>query len=91
VHAVIPAVREADRVAATAAALVAAALAAAAVVMLAALAAVVAMRAVAASAAVDMAAAADIGKQLRLSSKRLVCFGRRAFFVELNCSASEEP
>jgi Tfp pilus assembly major pilin PilA len=73
VHAVIPAVREADRVAAMlvaiAAALVAAALAAA-VVMLAA------------SAAADTAAA-DIGKLLRLSSKRLVCFGRRAFFCGL--------
>lgn len=72
VHAVIPAVREADRVAAMlvaiAAALVAAALAAA-VVMLAA-------------SVADMAAA-DIGKQLRLSSKRLVCFGRRAFFCGL--------
>jgi hypothetical protein len=51
--------------------------AALAAVIPAALAAAVVM--LAASVA-DMAAA-DIGKQLRLSSKRLVCFGRRAFTV----------
>jgi hypothetical protein len=37
--------------------------------------------AMAAASAAGMAAAADIGKQLRLSSKRLVCFGRRALLV----------
>lgn len=53
--------------------------------MRAALAAAVAMAAASAAgmaAAADMAAA-DIGKQLRLSSKRLACFGRRAFLVGL--------
>jgi hypothetical protein len=35
----------------------------------------------AASAAAAAMAAAGIGKQLRPSSKRLACFGRRAFFV----------
>jgi hypothetical protein len=78
-HAVIPAVREDTAVVlveATAAAVMLAALAVAAVML--AVAAVVAMLAVAA----DMAAA-DIGKLLRLSSKRLACFGRRAFFCGL--------
>jgi hypothetical protein len=70
-HAGIPAVREAGRVAAMLGAL------AAVVAMLAASAAV--DMAAALAAAVDMAAAAAIGKRLRLSSKRLVCFGRRAF------------
>jgi hypothetical protein len=85
-HADIPAVREADRAAAmlAASAVVAVMLAASAVVaaMLAASAAAVVMRAVAAA-----MAAADIGKLLRLSSRRLACFGRRAFFCELKPKA----
>ena len=73
-HAVIPVVRTATAVVLVAATAVAAA-------MVAALAEAVAMVAVAAAlAAAAMAAAAGIGKQLRFSSRRLVCFGRRAFF-----------
>jgi hypothetical protein len=77
VREVIPAVREATavvRVAATAVAVAMLAASAAAAVMLAV--------------AVAMAAA-DTGKQLRLSSKRLACFGRRAFFCELKLLARD--
>jgi hypothetical protein len=92
---VMPAVRAAAipvvLVAATAvAADMLAALAAAADMLAALVAAAATLAALAAAAdmaaalvaAADMAAAADIGKQFRLSSKRLVCFGRRAFFLE---------
>jgi uncharacterized membrane protein YdfJ with MMPL/SSD domain len=81
----IPAVREADRVAAMLAATVAALVAAASAVAVAmrAASAAAADMAAALAAAVDMAVAAAIGKLLRLSEKRLVCFGRRAFFCGL--------
>jgi hypothetical protein len=50
--------------------------------MQAALAVAAAMAAaVALAVAATAVAAADIGKQFRLSSKRLVCFGRRAFIL----------
>jgi hypothetical protein len=73
---VIPAVREA-----TAAVAAMRAATAAAAVMLAASAVVAVM--VVASAVAEAMAAADTGKQLRFSSERLVCFGRRAIFCGL--------
>jgi Ca2+/H+ antiporter len=78
-HAVIPAVRAAIPEVLVEATAVAAAIRAAlavAVAMLAASAVAVVMLVVAAMVAV----AAAIGKQLRFSSRRLVCLGRRAFF-----------
>jgi hypothetical protein len=85
-HAVIAAVRAAVPVAvmqaATAeamrAALAEAMLVALVAAMQAALAAAAAMQAVAAA-----MAAAGIGKHMRLSSERLVCFGRRAFLARM--------
>jgi hypothetical protein len=78
-HEVMPAVRAADRVAVMQAATAAA--------TQAVLVAVVAMQAVLVAAAMQAVAAAmaaaDIGKQLRLSSGRLACFGRRAFLCAL--------
>jgi hypothetical protein len=85
-HAVIPAVRAAIAVvlvAASAAAVAMRAATAVAAAIRAASAEAVAMVAVAAALVAAAMAAADTGKQLRFSSKRLACFGRRAFFLRI--------